>query len=108
MFIEPPENYSQERFTASAWYVAPGELEHNISLKIIEPMATIVSETRWHPTQKTERLDSDTIVLSAHVPDLKEVARWVLSAAPYITVLEPPELREMVRGLAQQMTELNS
>jgi predicted DNA-binding transcriptional regulator YafY len=30
------------------------------------------------------------------VQGLPEVARWVLSHAPYARVLEPPELREMV------------
>ena len=106
-FINPPEAYSQERFTASAWYVSLGELEHDIRLRIVEPMATIVSETVWHPTQKTVRLDKDTLELTARVPDLNEVARWVLSSAPYISVEEPAELRVMVRDLAKQMMELN-
>ena len=106
-FIPPPEAYSQERFTASAWYVSPGELEHDIRLRVVEPMATIVSETVWHPTQRTRRLDAETLELTARVPDLKEVARWVLSAAPYISVEEPAELRAMVRELAERMAELN-
>ncbi len=107
-FIDPPEDYSQERFTASAWYVAPGEPEHDIRLHVVEPMATIVAETRWHPTQTTQRLAEDALVLAARVPDLREVARWVLSAAPYITVLEPPELRVLVHDLAARMMEMNA
>ena len=106
-FINPPEAYSQERFTASAWYVSVGELEHDIRLRIVEPMATIVSETVWHPTQKATRLDKDTLELTARVPDLKEVARWVLSSAPYIAVEEPAELRVIVYDWAKQMMELN-
>lgn len=107
-FIAPPAGFSQERFTASAWYVAPGELEHDIRLHIVEPMATIVAETRWHPTQTIERLDKDTVILSACVPDIREAARWVLSAAPYIAVLSPPELRGMVHDLAAEMMEKNA
>ena len=107
-FIEPPKNYSQENFTASAWYATPGELNFNIKLKIVEPMATIVAETTWNPTQKTERLDENTIELTANIPDLKEVARWVLSSAPYITVEDPYELRKIVHDLAQKMVELNT
>ena len=107
-FLSPPEAFSQENFAASAWYAAPGELEHDIRLRVVEPMATIVSETVWHPTQRTERIDADTLILTARVPDLGEVARWVLSAAPYIAVESPLELRDMVRGLAAKMLELNS
>ena len=106
-FIEPPEAYSQEKFTASAWYVSVGELEYEIRLRILEPVATIVSETIWNPTQKTVRLDNDTLELTARVPDLKEVARWVLSSSPYISVEEPAELRSMVHDWAKQMMELN-
>ena len=106
-FIEPPKNYSQENFTASAWYATPGELNYNIRLKIVEPMATIVAETIWNPTQKTIRLDQNTIELTANIPDLKEVARWVLSAAPYITVEEPHELRKIVWELSNKMMKLN-
>ena len=107
-FIEPPDNYSQENFTASAWYATPGELNYNIKLKIVEPMATIVAETLWNPTQKTIRLDKNTIELTANIPDLKEVARWVLSAAPYITVEEPHELRKIVWELSKKMMKLNN
>jgi predicted DNA-binding transcriptional regulator YafY len=106
-FIAPPENYSQEKFTASAWYATPGELDYKIKLKIIEPMATIVAETIWNPTQKTQRIDKETMELTAYVPDLKEVARWILSSSPYITVEEPHELRKIVWELAQQMIKLN-
>ena len=106
-FIEPPEDYSQQNFTASAWYATPGELEYDIKLKIVEPMATIVSETMWNPTQRTARIDSNTIELTARVPDLREVARWVLSASPYIFVQEPYELRRIVWELAKNMMNLN-
>ena len=69
---------------------------------------SIVAETRWHPTQTTERVGRDALVLSARVPDLGEVARWILSAAPYISVLEPLELRALVHDLAARMMEKNA
>ncbi len=107
-YIEPPENYSQEKFTSSAWYVTPGDLAYKIKLRIFEPMATIVSETRWNPTQEITRLDSNTIELSAEVPYLKELARWIMSSAPYVSVIEPLELRNIVYDLAQKMMTLNA
>ncbi len=70
-------------------------------------MATIVSETIWNPTQEIIKLDNNTIKLTAKVPDLKEVARWILSSAPYIIVESPDELRIIVHDIAEQMTKLN-
>ena len=106
-FVNHPDDYSQEKFTSSAWFVSLGKLEYDICLKIIEPMATIVSETIWNPTQEIIKLDNNTIKLTAKVPDLKEVARWILSSAPYVIVESPDELRIIVHDLAEQMTKLN-
>ena len=107
-FMTPPENYNAEEFRASSWYVKGGVLKHDICLEIREPMATIVSETMRHPTQRITRIDDDTVELRATIPDLEEAARWILSCSPHIIVRKPDELREMVCGLAQKVTALNS
>ena len=49
------------------------------------------------------------VVEEPSVRSKKEVARWVLSSAPYIAVEEPTELRGMVHDWAKQMVvELNN
>jgi len=47
--------------------------------------------SKWHPTQKIEKSADGGIVLTAEIPHLPEVARWVLSGAPHIHVLEYAE-----------------
>ena len=65
-------------------------------------MASIISETPRHITQRISRIAPDTVQLRMTVPELDEVARWILSCSPYITVIKPQELREKVCELAQQ------
>ncbi|MBQ6664422.1 MAG: WYL domain-containing protein [Synergistaceae bacterium] len=107
-FSPPPEDYNAENFKASSWYVKGGELKHSMRLEIREPMATIVSETMKHPTQRIWRIDSETVELTAAIPDLDEAARWILSCSPSVKVIEPEELREKVCALAEKVISANS
>ena len=102
-YTPPPEDYNPQEVRQSSWYLKYGELKHDIRLIVREPMASIVSETVRHPTQRITRIDSETVELYACIPDLDEAARWILSCSPYITVKSPPELREKVCGLACQV-----
>lgn len=105
-FIPPPDDYDPEIFRQSSWYVKGGQLKHSIRLEIREPMASIVSETQRHPTQRITRINDETIELTATIPDLEEIARWILSCSPWITVKAPEELREMVCNMARKVITL--
>ena len=43
---------------------------------------------------------------TATIPDLEEIARWILSCSPWITVKAPEELREMVCNMARKVITL--
>lgn len=66
-------------------------------------MSHIVVETTWHPSQKIEECPDGSIILSAEVPHLEEVAKWILATAPFAEALEPPELRQKVVELARRV-----
>jgi predicted DNA-binding transcriptional regulator YafY len=67
-----------------------------VAIEFAREAARTVQEREWHPTQRLEERPGGKVVLKMNVHGLPEVARWVLSHAPYARVLEPPELREMV------------
>ncbi|MBQ7219405.1 MAG: WYL domain-containing protein [Synergistaceae bacterium] len=106
-YIPPPDDYNPDEVRQSSWYLKYGDLKHDIRLIVREPMATIVSETLRHPTQRITRIDDDTVELYACIPDLDEAARWILSCSPHITVKSPPELREKVCELADGVLKQN-
>jgi len=60
-----------------------------------------VAETEWHPTQRIDREPDGSTVLTVEVPDLDEIARWVLANGSSAEVLEPEELRTRVRAMAE-------
>lgn len=105
IFTPPPEDYNPQEFITSAWYVKAGPLKHTIRLIVSEPMASIVSETIRHPTQRITQIDSDTVELTATIPDLDEAARWILSCSPYIKVKAPEELRALVCEMAEKVID---
>ena len=101
-FVPPPQDYDPQTVRSSSFYVRYGELKHDVTLEVREPMASIISETPRHITQRITRIDPDTVELRLTVPELDELARWILSCSPHITVIKPKELRDKVCELAQQ------
>lgn len=101
-FVPPPDDYDPHTLRESSFYVRYGDLKHDVTLEVREPMASIISETPRHITQRISRIDADTVELRLTVPELDEVARWILSCSPHITVIKPQELREKVCELARQ------
>lgn len=101
MDMAPPEA-GVEAFAMSAWYACPGEPCHKVTVLVKPPLADVVAETPWHVSQALSREPGGTLRLSASVPDLDEVARWVMASSPYAEVLEPPALRDRIQALASE------
>lgn len=79
------------------------------------PARSLSVEERSRPKRGGSSLFRDGYALIArpgalcrHTTKQRDSARWVLSAAPYIAVLSPPELRGMVHDLAAEMMEKNA
>jgi proteasome accessory factor B len=66
-------------------------------------MPRLVSELQWHPSQNMRPLADGELELSLDLGSLEEIERWVLSWGEHATVLEPAELRKMIRKAAQAM-----
>ena len=67
-----------------------------VRIEFSKEAARTVLEREWHHTQRIEPRPGGKVLLKMTVQGLPDVARWVLSHAPYAKVLEPKELREMV------------
>jgi len=104
-YVDPPRNQDIESYASSAWYSCPGEEIHEISISIEPPLAKVVGETTWHPTQEIRQEEDGSIVLTANVPNLGDVARWVMASAPYAKVLQPRALKEQLQELGMSILE---
>lgn len=102
-YVTPEEAGFTEEYVLSAWHVIPGNERIPVKVRITEPLAESFREVKWHPTQKVSECDEGGIILTAEVPNLYEVARWVMSGAPHIIVIEPDELKEIVIEFTQEV-----
>lgn len=102
-YMPPGESGFTKEYMLSAWHVMPGYEKNFIRVRITEPLAESFREIKWHPTQKISECDEGGIILTAEVPDLYEVARWVMSGAPHIEVIEPDGLKELVKEFAGEV-----
>ncbi len=100
-YVQPEDAGFSEDYVLSAWHVIPGFDKIPVKFHITEPLAESFREIKWHPTQKIEDSPEGGIILTAEVPNLYEVARWVMSGAPHIEVIEPEELRAIVKEIAR-------
>ena len=91
-----------EDYVLSAWHVIPGSEKIPVKVQITEPLSESFRELKWHPTQKVIECSEGGIILTAEVPDLYEVARWVMSGAPHIIVIEPDDLKDIVHDYCRR------
>lgn len=102
-YVMPEDAGFTEEYILSAWHVIPGSEKIPIKVHITEPLAESFRELKWHPTQKVIECSEGGIILTAEVPDLYEVARWVMSGAPHIIVIEPDDLKDIVIEFAEEV-----
>lgn len=104
-YVQPQDGGFSQDYVSTAWHIAPGYEKHFVKIKLSGYLADSMREIKWHPTQKTEELSDGSLILTAQVPHLDEVARWVLAGAPNAKVIEPEELKSIVREFAMKSIE---
>jgi predicted DNA-binding transcriptional regulator YafY len=60
----------------------------------------------WYPEQKIRKNKDGSILFTAKVGNLEEVSRWVLASADCVEILEPAELKDLVRKKASRLLAL--
>lgn len=75
------------------------DAKHIVRIELKGYAARIVQERRWHPSQQIVPLNATSSRIEVHfeVGSLVELVRWTLSWGSQAKVLEPKELKEMVR-----------
>lgn len=103
--FEVDRGWTVEKYAADMWETMKDGAgrRHTVRIEVAEPMAEIVSETQWHPSQVIERRRDGSLVLSATISGLDEVRSWVLGMGAGARVLEPKELRDQVDAEIRKM-----
>jgi predicted DNA-binding transcriptional regulator YafY len=76
------------------------------ALKFNERVADYVREQVWFPMQTIEETGDGGLLLYFHVTDYREILREVLSFGADVEVLEPKELREIIKRHIQDLSRI--
>lgn len=105
--FESPAGFDLDAYLAGAFAVVRGDGPdpQTVRLWFTGEAARFLRDRRRHSSQVIERSSDEELVIAFRLSDLREVARWALSWGGQCEVLEPRELRELVRAELERAVE---
>ncbi len=97
-----PKDFSPEEFIGNAWGIIKGESTF-IKLRFSDEIAEWIAQRKWHKTQEIVFNKDGSMNLSLTVDGLSEIIPWILGWGEDVTVLEPPELVEIIKDRAKKI-----
>jgi proteasome accessory factor B len=98
-----PADFSPEKFFASALGVLGGERDYRVIIRFAAAVADRVREREWHESQELHDLPDGRLELRLRLGALPEIVRWVLTWGSDAEVMQPKELREQLRAIAETL-----
>jgi proteasome accessory factor B len=95
-----PEGCTLNGYLGNAWGVMPGDKTYEVRLRFSPTVGPDVADVRWHRTQHTVRLADGSVLYTATVDGLDEIAWWVHGFGRHVEVLAPAVLRDRVADVA--------
>ena len=93
----PPEDHDLLDRLDRAWGVwLTDEEPVEVRLRFAPDVAARVAETRWHPSQRLERLPNGGLEMSITIASTVELLPWILGWGGHCEVLAPKRLRAEV------------
>jgi len=100
--FEPPEPAMIQEGLERAWGVIADQEEVEVVLRFDPAIATLVTETTWHPTERVTHEADGSVLWRARVPGTIEIRRWILGWGAQVEVVEPRGLRDEVAAILRQ------
>lgn len=98
-----PLDFSIEEHLAGSFGIfrGDGKTRHDVRIHFTQFSARLVTERKWHTSQKFIHSEDGCMELQMTLRDLEEIERWILSWGGHATVLGPIELKQRVADAAQ-------
>lgn len=77
--------------------------KHKVEIEFVKGLKTYVMERTWHSGQTLKENKDGSVYLSFETNQLSQTAAWVMSFTGGAKVLNPPELRNMVKDAAREI-----
>lgn len=95
-----------KEYTREHFGIMQGGKSTLVALRFSQKITPWVSEQIWHPHQHTIQEEDGSLTLRFPVADLRELIKIVLSHGSDIQVLEPTELKQLVREEIDKMMKI--
>ena len=102
-----PDDFNLRAYFGNAWGVYRGSQSFKVEVRFTREATELVTETTWHATQTVERHKDGSVTLGFLVDGLNEMAYWLLGWSGRVTVIHPPELREMILEHLRKALDMN-
>ena len=102
-----PEGFTLNGHIGSSWGVFCNDTVQTVRLKFSPRVAHRVKNLRYHPTQEmVEDAADGSVVLQFKVCGLLELKTWIIQWGTEVEVLEPSELRNQIRQMAEDIVKI--
>lgn len=100
-----PKDFSLAEYTRGWWEVFGGE-PVNVAVRFKRRIADLIRERPPRPGQTIQELSGGDVVYRVNVSGIREISWWIMQYGPDAEVLEPGELRELIRDNADKMVKV--
>lgn len=90
------KEFCLEEYFKNSWKLGKGD-PITVKVRFNPPVSRLIRENIWHPTQKIEELEGDSLIFTVCVEGTWEIKKWILSWGASAICLEPEELREEIK-----------
>ncbi|MDR3585025.1 MAG: WYL domain-containing protein [Desulfosporosinus sp.] len=94
--FQSDREFSIEDFFKNSWNLGKGD-PIIVKIRFNPPVSRLIRENIWHPTQKIEEIEDDSLILTVCVEGTWEIKKWILSWGVGAICQEPEELREEIK-----------
>lgn len=101
-----PGSFSMEDYIDKTFDQIHKDELHDVAIRFTPFQAQWIRERRWHPSQEIKEHPNGGLTLKMRVGALDAVMRWVMRHGSEAQVLEPQELREMIKSELAMMESL--
>ena len=106
-FVQPAD-FSVDDYFGLSWEAWGGGEPTSVRVRFSPRVAVMVGEVKRHPTQRIQPQTDGSIIFEATVAGIEEISIWILGYGKDAEVLDPPELRELVRDHVMEMAKVYS